>query len=378
MKFEKNSKYNTYALLALIVVAFAGLLISLAVHFDSVGRLVSRFVSVLMPVFCAIIITLVLLPGIDFFKQRFLKLLKKHKHYEKKAETLSIVSVYLLVLLVVVLAVVIIVPQFSILYNFILGSTDYLSAVDKFSNQLAEQSDFLGERFLTLIDRLEKTLFDSVKALPTFATSIAATLGSIVTRISDWVLGLIISIYALFRRARIKGIIKKTNAALFNAKSSGRASDVCRELYNHTVWFFSGRAYNMLAIAVAFYIVLLLMGIKFHAVICLLIAICSLVPVFGMLIGGAISTLIILITDTSMTVWFVIIFIVLMILNHIFLRPRLTNEKVHLSLGTTMVCVLIGYFLLNLTGALFAVPIYITVRNELVQWYGKKTAKKEN
>ena len=191
-------------------------------------------------------------------------------------------------------------------------------------------------------------------------------------------LGLIISIYALFRRARIKGIIKKTNAALFNAKSSGRVADVCRELYNHTVWFFSGRAYNMLAIAVAFYVVLLLMGIKFHAVICLLIAICSLVPVFGMLIGGAISTLIVLITDTGMTVWFLLIFMVLMILNHIFLRPRLTNEKVHLSLGTTMVCVLIGYFLLDLTGALFAVPIYITVRNELVQWYGKKTAKKEN
>lgn len=376
MKFEKNPKYNTFALLALIVVAFAGLLISIAVHIDAVGALLGKLISVFMPLFCAIIIILVLLPGVDFFKFRFLKLLKKHKNHEKKAEKLAILSVYLILLLVVVLAVVIIIPQFSLLYNFILGSTDYLGAVDKFSEQLAEQSQFLGERFAELIERLEKTLFDSVKALPTFATSIASALGRIVGGISNWILGLIISIYALLRRARIKALIRKANAALFNANASTRVADVCREFYNHTVWFFSGRAYNMLALAIAFYIVLLLMGIKFHAVICLLVAISSLVPVFGMLIGGSVSTLIILITDTGMTIWFMLIFTVIMILNHIFLRPRLTSEKVRLGLGTTMICVLIGYFLLNVTGALFAVPTYITVRNMFSAWKSKRLSEK--
>ncbi len=377
MKFEKNPKYNTYALLALIVAAFSGVLVSLAVHADAVGKMLSRLLAVFSPLFYAAVIMLVLLPGVDFFNEKFRRALKKRKHYKKKAEILSIVCVYLILLVVIVLAVVIIIPQFSVLYRFLIDSTDYLVAVDKFSADLAERSEFFGDRFATLIDQLEGALFDSVKALPAFATKIATALSQIVTRVSDWILGLIISVYALIRRARLKAIIRKINAALFPKNASARVANVCRELYHHTVWFFSGRAYSMLVLAVAFYIVLWLMGLKFHPVICLVIAICSLVPVFGMLIGGVVSTLVVLITDTGMTVWFLLVFTVIMILNHLFVRPRLTNREVRTSLGTTMICVLIGYFLLNLTGALFAVPVYVTVRNLFGKWRDKKTAQTE-
>ena len=377
MKFEKNPKYNTYALLAIIVAAFSGLLISLAVHADSVLAAVSKFVSVLAPLFCAVIIMLVLLPGVDFFNGKFKKALKRFKHYEKKAEILSIVCVYLILLAVIVLAVVIVIPQFSILYEFIIGSTDYIAAVDKFSEEIAGESEFLGERFAELINRVENALFDYIKALPTLATKIAATLGKIVTRVSDWILGLIISVYALLRRERLKAIGRKINAALFSGKASASVASVCREFYSHTVWFFSGRAYNMLALAIVFYAALLLMGLRFHPIICLTIAICSLVPVLGILVGGSIGALIVLITDTDMTVWYLLVFFVIMILNHIFLRPRLTNKKVRVGLGTSMVCVLVGYFILNLTGALFAVPVYVTIRGIFGKWRAKKMAMKE-
>ncbi len=376
MKFEKNPKYNTYALLALIVAALSGAFVSLVLHASEVGAFLSRLAGVFAPIFYAIVIMLVLLPGVDFFKKRFCSLLKKRKNYEKKAEILSIVCVYLLMLVFIVLAVVIIIPQFSILYDFIIGSTEYIAAVDRFSEDLTEQSEFLGERFAELINQLQNTLFDYLKELPTLATKIASALGQVVTRISDWVIGLIISVYVLLRRAHLKAIIRKINAALFPQSASARVASVCRELYNHTVWFFSGRAYNMLALAIVFYAVLLLMGLKFHPVICLVIAICSLVPVFGMLVGGSIGALIVLITDTDMTVWFLVVFTVIMILNHLFLRPRLTNKKVRLGLGTTMICVLVGYFILKLTGALFAVPVYVTVRDLFGKWREKKMAQK--
>lgn len=377
MKFEKNPKYNTYALLAVIVAAFSGLLVSLAVHAEAVGNVISRLLSVFSPLFYAAVIMLVLMPGVDFFNERFRKLLKKKKNHEKKAEKLSILCVYLILLAVVALAILIIIPQFSLLYRFIISSTDYLAAVDRFTQDISEQSQFFGERFAMLVEQLEDAIFDSVKALPAFATKIATALSQIVSRVSDWVLGLIISVYALLRRARLKAIIRKINAALFKKSSSDKVATVCREFYNHTVWFFSGRAYTMLALAIIFYAVLLIMGLKFHPVICLVIAICSLVPVFGMLVGGTLSTLIVLITDTSMAVWFLIVFTVIMILNHLFIRPRLTNKKVRLSLGTTMICVLIGYFFLKLTGALFAVPVYVTVRNLFEKWRDRKISETE-
>ena len=110
--------------------------------------------------------------------------------------------------------------------------------------------------------------------------------------------------------------------------------------------------------------------------ICLTVAICSLVPVFGTLVGGTVGALTVLITDTDMTVWFLVVYSVLMLLSYLFMRPRLTNKKVLLGLGTTMICVLVGYFVLNLTGALFGVPVYVTVREVFKKWRkNKQTAK---
>lgn len=372
MKFEKHAKYNTYAVLALIVVAFAAVLVSLAMHVDAIKAIFSKMMSVFSPVLYAVIIMLILLPMVNFFEDRFCKLLKKHKNYEKKAEALALVCAYLILLLVLVLAVVIVIPQFTTLYEFVLGSTEYLSALDSMANEFAAGSDLFGDRLLELFDSLKQAVKESLKQLPTLVTKIASAFGNVISQVSNWVLGLIISIYAMLRRDYLKALARKINAAIFKPQIEARIADVCREMYNNTLWFFSARAYNCIAIAVVFYAVLLLMGCKFYSVLCLVIALCSFVPIFGMLVGGTIGTLIVLVTDTRLVGWFVFVFFVLMILDYAFLRPRVTNKKVRVSLGTTMICVLIGYFVWDFLGALFAVPLYITARDLFFTWRKKK------
>ena len=176
----------------------------------------------------------------------------------------------------------------------------------------------------------------------------------------------------MLRRDYLKALARKINTAIFKPQTEARIADVCREMYNNTLWFFSARAYNCIAVAVVFYAVLLLMGCKFYSVLCLVIALCSFVPIFGMLVGGTIGALIVLVTDTRLTGWFVLVFFVLMILDYAFLRPRVTNKKVRVSLGTTMICVLIGYFVWDFLGALFAVPLYVTARDLFLAWRKKK------
>ena len=373
MKFEKNAKYNTYALLSLVVVAFAAVLVSLAVHADGVRAFFAKLASVFAPLLYAVIIMLILMPIVDFLETRFCKLLQNRKNYEKKASALAIVCAYLLLLLVLALAVVIVIPQFTTLYEFVLGSTEYLAALDALANEFAENSDLFGERLIELINSLKQTLVDSLKELPTLVTKLASAFGNVISHVSGGVLALIISIYAMLRRRYLKALCRKINAALFRPRTETRIADVCRALYNNTVWFFSARAYNSIAIGVVFYAALRLMGCKFYSVLCLVIALCSFVPIFGMLIGGAVSTLIVLITDMRLAGWFVLLFLVLMLLDYLLLRPRITNPKVRVSLGTTMICVLIGFFVGNLLGAIFAIPLYVTVRDRFLAWRKKIT-----
>lgn len=372
MKFEKNAKYNTYAVLALIVVAFAALLVSLAMHLDGVQAVLRKLASVLAPLLYAGIIMLILLPIVDFFDVRFRKLLKARKNYEKKASALAVLCAYLLLLLVLVLAVVIVIPQFTTLYEFILGSTEYLAALDALANRLAADSGVFGERILQLVNTLKATLVDSLKQLPALVTKLASVFGNALSHVSDGLLGLIISIYAMLRRSYLKALCRKVNAAFFKPRTEERIADVCRALYNNTGWFFSARAYNSIAVAIVFYAVLRLLGCKFYSVLCLVIALCGFIPIFGMLLGGAIGALIVLITDTRLIGWFLIVFLVLMILDYVFLRPRITNIKVRVSLGTTMVCVLVGFFVWNWLGALFAIPLYVTARDFFLAWRKKR------
>ena len=109
MKFEKNPKYNTLALFALIVVAFAALLISLFTHADAVRAFFAKMARVLMPLLYAAILMLVLMPAVEFFEQKFLPLCtaRRMKKPEKKAGMFALIVTYTLLVVIVLLAVLI-------------------------------------------------------------------------------------------------------------------------------------------------------------------------------------------------------------------------------------------------------------------------------
>ena len=135
-----------------------------------------------------------------------------------------------------------------------------------------------------------------------------------------------------------------------------------RELYHNAVWFFSARALNAVVLGILFYFILLLMGVRFHSVLCLIIAVCNFMPVFGVMVGFSISAIVILLTDTKLALWFCLVYVAVTFCGYLFLRPRITNSAVRLSLGVTLVCILVGLFVGGLLGGLVAVPVYVTAR----------------
>lgn len=377
MRFDRNTKYNTYALLALIVAAFTGILISFTIHADDVRGFFSKMWSVFAPIFYAAVIMLILLPAVELFEKKLTPHFTKKKNGKKKATAFAILFTYLIVTVLLVLAVWIIIPQFSVLYDFIITSKDYLSILDNIGKSLADKSELLGERFLELVEKLKDSIVSSLSELTSLVPSVVNTFGDVLSEASNLLIGTIISIYALASRKRLKALGKKICTAIFPERAYGRITRVTELLYNNTVWFCSARAYNSIILGVVFYFVLLLMGLRFHSVLCLIIAFCNFIPVFGMLVGGFICTMIVLVTDTRLTVWFIAVYLALTVLGFIFVRPRITNKEVRLTLGTTMVCVLAGYFLGRLWGAIFAIPVYVTLRGLFRKWEQKQIKKKE-
>ena len=373
MKFEKNSKYNTNALLALLVVAFAAAVVSLLLNISAVAAFVRTVLAVLAPVIYAFLLVLVLLPIVDFFENKFAVLLKKKKSYRKKAKVLAVLCTYVILLLVVALAVWILVSQISKAYTFIANFADeYFPILTDLINGISDSDGFIETQLSAVVKGLKDAANEWMKSVPDLAKTLAGTFGTVVSGVSNWVLAVIISIYALFRRTKLKALCKKANAALFSERANVRIADFLGDFYRNLAAFFSARAYNMIVLAVVFYLVLLVMGLEFYSMIALTVGICSFLPVVGLLVGGGIGAFVVLVTDTEKTVWFIIAFLVIAFLDYIFLRPRITQKRVQVSLGTTIVCIFIGYFVYNLLGALLALPLYVTVRDMFIKWNGKK------
>ena len=133
MKFNRNSKYNANALLALLVVAFAAAVVSLLLNLSEVSAFLGRIFSVLSPIIYAFLLVLVLVPAVDFFEDRFEGLLKKRKNYHKKAQILAVICTYLLLLVILSLVIWILVSQLSKAYYF----------VAKFANLVEPCSNFV-------------------------------------------------------------------------------------------------------------------------------------------------------------------------------------------------------------------------------------------
>lgn len=377
MKFEKNTKYNTMALLAVLVVAFGALLISLAIHFDAVRGILANILSVLAPLIYSLIIVLILLPVVDFFELKFRKLLHKMKNYRKKASALALLCTYLLFFSVVALSVSILVSQAVTLYNFALNFVDeYLPALTKFVNEISKEYETFGEILMPAFDSLKTVLTESLSNLPNVAVSIASALGELISLLSDWLLAVIISVYALLRRRKLKAMLRKMNAALFEENLGGSISRACNMFYKNLVAFFSAKAYNMLIVGFVYSVLFYIMGLKFFSAIALIIAVCSLVPIFGMLIGGGIGAFIVLATDTPLILPFIVVFFAVFILDYLLVQPRVTKPAVRVSLGVSMCCVLVGFFFWKILGALFAIPVYVTARDIIIKWYKRKKEQK--
>ena len=374
MKPKYNEKYNTYALFALIVVAFVGVLISLFVHADRLLALWSKLLAATFPLLCAAVTLLVLLPLYDLLTGWFAKLFRRTKHQKKLATVFALIGSYLALFGVLTLLIVVILPQFKPLYEMIMNSADYLSRLNSIGEEIASHSDFLGERFLALTASLNEQIVSSLSEFSTYVPSIIAALKNVVSHISGWIFGFIISVYALAARDRLKAIARKLNAAFFKEKTASRLERSVKLLYGNTLYFLSARAYNALILGGTSCLLFYFAGLRFYATLCVTLMLGSFVPVFGTPAAGALGCVIVLLTDTPLFGWYFLLLVLLATLDHFLLVPRITKPQVRLTFGAAMICVLIGWFFGRLFGAVFAAPLYVTLRTLVFDLYHARKA----
>ena len=385
------SKKNIKQLLGIIT--FAIVLFTVSQNLTSVANFLEGVMSIFAPVIIGLSLAFMLNILMSVLDRRVFAFLKKSKKpsVRKLLRPASLVSTLLLTFGFFVLLLFIILPQLKDTILLL------IEKIPVYYQTLVEWVDSLVLRFGLEIntEMLHNPKFDindiysmvqnffTVESTSDILNTTMGVTSSLVSGVSNLVLGFIIAIYVLVEK---EGIVKMTNrilSAVFSEKVNAKIHEICNIASNSFANFITGQFTDAMILATLTFIGMLIFGFPYAAVVSVIIGISALVPVIGPIVGEVIGCLIIFMESPIKALLFLIFVLILQAIDNNFIYPKIMGKSVGLPGILVFIAVVIGGNLGGILGVLLGVPtasaIYALVINRLKNKNSKQTEEsKEN
>lgn len=355
MKIDWNKKYTTIAVYVFLTAAAFFLFLSLFIYSGQVIGLFKKTLSFLSPVIYGIIIAYLLLP-ID---RQLLKLVdklfpKSKKSHHRLHKAVSISITYILFLGVLSGFVLLVLP------DIIDSATEIAGNLRTYYTTVSKKVQDMHIPFLSEMDMGELVNY-GVDFAKSIIPAAAIAIIEFATEILNIIIGLLISIYVLAGRGRVKRRSKKMMYAFFKRKTVARMLAFFDEVNRVFGGFIRGKLLDSLIIGVLAFFGLWALGIQNAALLAVIIGVTNIIPFFGPFIGAVPSGLIVLAVQPEKTIWFIIFVIVLQQFDGNILGPKILGDSTGLPAFWVIFSLLLfgGFF--GVVGMIIAVPIFALV-----------------
>jgi len=277
----------------------------------------------------------------------------------KKAQTLSVVLVFLLLIAGISLMINFTAP---IIVNNIL---DFAENVTIYYNTFVEWAGNLdsGDFLYGLIPDLSVNLLDLVtpevvNQLGLGAVQFAGHIMSITSGIFNIFLALIAALYMLLTKENIMALIQRI-MRLFMKNSTYDSVANYASKSNRIFYKFVGAQFlDACILGTLATIILAILGVPYAVTLGLLLGICNMIPIFGSIFATIVTTVVTIFTAGVPLA--ILTFIVLLILQQIdanFIGPKITGDALGLKPLVIIFAIVVGNFYFGIIGMFIAVPI---------------------
>lgn len=373
MKIEWNKKYTTIAFYVITIV-FLAFAIYVGVKNGNIESIFNSLLSGIKYICGGIIIFYIIRPVFLFFDLTVFKFLEKKNKYILKRIFSSISTLIIFVGFMYVLLIL-----------FIPRAVDNISLLNTnmnlyITNIKAQITSYENPIFPWIYESLSKILLNFANQLSSIISGILPELSSFISTLVSFAYGTLFSIVFCFiymfrfeeREAEFTiliNLIFKKNAAKKIEKFTLTFNDIYLNFYS-TICAYS-IVYSLLMLTI-----LTIMGIKFSFIVSVIILLSLLIPRFGQIIAFILTTPIIFIIDIKLGIIYSVIFVALIVLNYVFVYPRLF-KKIKLSSEFVLIAIVISTGLLNILGLFIGVPILAFLYSLLEEWIEKIRKKKQ-
>ena len=371
MREEHDRRYFKWGLTALVVIFISILLVVIFTNLPGFFALLGSIGKILSPLVSGIVIAFLLNPIFNFVDLRLRPLLLRRGMQEKKAKTLSravaLIFAFLFGGFIVYAFFAMLVPQlYESVMSIIESAPAYYQSLEKWAVNILEGNPEIRtyvekalETIQTYVQNWVKTSFlsDVQKVLATLTTSVMA----VVKSITNFIIGLVASIYILWSKDTFQAQAKKMVVAAFKPAAADHLLDLGSNINRIFSGFIIGKIIDSAIIGVLCYICMALMKMPYTALIATIVGVTNVIPVFGPFIGAVPSALIILLVDPLQAFYFVIFIIVLQQVDGNVIGPKILGNTVGISGFWVLISITVAASIFGFAGMLLGVPVFAVI-----------------
>ncbi|MDL2206952.1 AI-2E family transporter [Eubacteriales bacterium OttesenSCG-928-N13] len=356
-------------IVANIVIGCAVVLFAILVYrIDGLLSIFRTISQIMFPFTMGFLIAFLINPFMTTLENWLHKILDKRTKAKKASRFLcraiAAVLCYVLLFGVIVGFLAIVLPQLvSSISNLISFITRYLythrADIETFLREFnLGTSENLFDSLLKYWEDFTKQFLSYSGALVVQVVNWSASLGSM---LSQFFIGVIISVYVLFGKEKFAAQAKKLGCAFMQRERVETLAYWLRKMHRAFSGYIAGQLLLSLILGAVCYLFMLLFGWDYALLISVIVGVTNIIPVFGPIAGGVISVIIMLVVNlpnVMPAVGFGIFIIVLQQIEGNIVGPRVLGDSVGISSFWIMFSIIVGSGLFGLPGVFLGIPVF--------------------
>lgn len=355
---------SSYMLVTYGILLYLGL-----THFSSIKSAFVWLFAIIRPVAYGVCIAFVINLILNLFKNKIFRGMAASKHpVERKiAPVLSAVCTVLLGLILLAMIVLLIIPQVTNAVNMLIEkvprSQDQLWEICEKQLLAWNTPEFIVKKLReidvdwdTAYNYVTNFLDGKVEITSVLGTAFSAT-ASVLSTVTNLLLGLIIAIYLLIQKERVLYVFRKFVQLISPKRYQEQIFRILHLANTSFANFLTGQIIEAIIIGSLCTLGLYLFRFPYAATIGILTGITALLPIIGAWIGGGIGALLILVEAPERVIWFLLFILALQQIEGQFIYPRVVGNSIGLPGLLVLIAVILGGGFAGIMGIIFAVPL---------------------
>lgn len=355
LKTETKELIKAFSISGILIVTFFVLITNL----KAIEKGVTSVIGVLTPFLLGMAFSFILMPLRNIFENKVLKNVNIKPALKRR---LSVTFAMAIMVMVIVIFFSILIPQLvSSVTSFASNIDGYLQNAQNSLQILFHGDAAFVEDLSSSIEKIVTSFSTWIGSLPDVLNAVVSTIGSFVSGIMNFFIGMIITIYILTSSEKFKRQVKKFLYAFVPKKYSDyivKISQLTAEMFYRFIY---GQGMDSILIGIICYIGCSLLKIPYTVMIGFIVGLTNMIPVFGPFIGAVPCIIILVLVNWFKAAEFAIFILVLQQIDGNIIAPHILGDAVGLPGLWVMFAIIVGGSLFGVVGMFAGVPAFAVI-----------------